>query len=124
LRVPYRLRDPLEQNRPCAESVQASKPGFVTGPLAHQAPQCLRTGCADSRVPTNESLALLPGDVVVHRRVANVVVHGDPKALSVMQSATDQLQALHARFAARAKAPPSTASTATAAFVQPDIEPH
>ena len=93
--MPYRLRDLLEQNRQWAEGVEASKPGFFTSLLAQQAPQYLWIGCADSRVPANEILGLLPGDVFVHRNVANVVVHSDLNALSVMQYAIDQLHVRH-----------------------------
>ena len=93
--MPYRLRDLLEKNRQWAESVEASKPGFFTSLLAQQAPQYLWIGCADSRVPANEILGLLPGDVFVHRNVANVVVHSDLNALSVMQYAIDELHVRH-----------------------------
>ena len=93
--MPYRLHELLEQNRQWAEGVEASKPGFFTGLLAQQAPQYLWIGCADSRVPANEILGLLPGDVFVHRNVANVVVHSDLNALSVMQYAIDQLHVRH-----------------------------
>jgi len=93
--MPYRLRDLLEKNRQWAEGVEASKPGFFTSLLAQQAPQYLWIGCADSRVPANEILGLLPGDVFVHRNVANVVVHSDLNALSVMQYAIDQLHVRH-----------------------------
>lgn len=93
--MPYRLHELLKQNRQWAESVEASKPGFFTGLLAQQAPQYLWIGCADSRVPANEILGLLPGDVFVHRNVANVVVHSDLNALSVMQYAIDQLHVRH-----------------------------
>ena len=93
--MPYRLRDLLEKNRLWAEGVEASKPGFFTSLLAQQAPQYLWIGCADSRVPANEILGLLPGDVFVHRNVANVVVHSDLNALSVMQYAIDQLHVRH-----------------------------
>ena len=93
--MPYRLHELLKQNRQWAEGVEASKPGFFTGLLAQQAPQYLWIGCADSRVPANEILGLLPGDVFVHRNVANVVVHSDLNALSVMQYAIDQLHVRH-----------------------------
>jgi carbonic anhydrase len=93
--VPHRLRDLLEQNRRWAEAVQAERPGFFTKLQQQQAPQYLWIGCADSRVPANEILGLLPGDVFVHRNVANVVVHSDLNALSVMQYAIDQLHVRH-----------------------------
>ena len=92
--MPYRLHELLKQNRQWAEGVEASKFGFFTGQLA-QAPQYLWIGCADSRVPANEILGLLPGDVFVHRNVANVVVHSDLNALNVMQYAIDPLHVRH-----------------------------
>jgi carbonic anhydrase len=93
--MPYRLPDLLLQNRAWAQGVEARTPGFFTSLLQQQAPQYLWIGCADSRVPANEILGLLPGDVFVHRNVANVVVHSDLNALSVMQYAIDQLQVRH-----------------------------
>jgi carbonic anhydrase len=93
--MPHRLHDLLEQNRRWAASVEAQRPGFFTSLLQQQVPQYLWIGCADSRVPANEILGLLPGDVFVHRNVANVVVHSDLNALSVMQYAIDQLQVRH-----------------------------
>jgi carbonic anhydrase len=93
--MPHRLRDLLARNRDWARGVEARRPGFFTSLLEQQAPQYLWIGCADSRVPANEILGLLPGDVFVHRNVANVVVHSDLNALSVMQYAIDQLQVRH-----------------------------
>ncbi len=93
--MPYRLLDLLEQNRRWAQGVEANRPGFFTSLLQQQEPQYLWIGCADSRVPANEILGLLPGDVFVHRNVANVVVHSDLNALSVMQYAIDQLHVRH-----------------------------
>jgi carbonic anhydrase len=93
--MPYRLHDLLAKNRAWAEGVEHTRPGFFTGLLQQQAPQYLWIGCADSRVPANEILGLLPGDVFVHRNVANVVVHSDLNALSVMQYAIDQLHVRH-----------------------------
>ncbi|MBL8330276.1 MAG: carbonate dehydratase [Rubrivivax sp.] len=93
--MPYRLRDLLEKNRRWAQGIEAQRPGFFTSLLQQQEPQYLWIGCADSRVPANEILGLLPGDVFVHRNVANVVVHSDLNALSVMQYAIDQLHVRH-----------------------------
>jgi carbonic anhydrase len=93
--MPYRLPDLLQKNRDWARSVEARSPGFFTSLLQQQAPQYLWIGCADSRVPANEILGLLPGDVFVHRNVANLVVHSDLNALSVMQYAVDQLEVRH-----------------------------
>jgi carbonic anhydrase len=95
LPMPHRLHDLLDRNRRWAEEVERTRPGFFTSLLAQQAPQYLWIGCADSRVPANEILGMLPGDVFVHRNVANVVVHSDLNALSVMQYAVDMLQVRH-----------------------------
>ena len=89
------LDELFESNRRWAAETERRSPGFFTSLLAQQAPQYLWIGCADSRVPANEILGLLPGDVFVHRNVANVVVHSDLNALSVMQYAIDMLQVRH-----------------------------
>jgi carbonic anhydrase len=93
--MPHRLLDLLNRNRDWARSVESERPGFFTSLQQQQAPQYLWIGCADSRVPANEILGLLPGDVFVHRNIANVVVHSDLNALSVMQYAIDQLHVRH-----------------------------
>ncbi len=93
--MPYRLHDLFDRNRQWADAVESERPGFFTKLLAQQEPQYLWIGCADSRVPANEILGLLPGDVFVHRNVANVVAHSDLNALSVMQYAIDQLHVRH-----------------------------
>ena len=85
----------LENNRAWARKMEASRPGFFTGLLAQQAPRYLWIGCADSRVPANELVDLDPGELFVHRNVANVVVHSDLNCLSVIQFATDVLQVRH-----------------------------
>jgi len=89
------LKELFESNRRWSEEIQASTPGFFSRLLKQQTPQYLWIGCADSRVPANEILGLLPGDVFVHRNVANVVVHSDLNALSVMQFAVDMLKVRH-----------------------------
>jgi carbonic anhydrase len=89
------LSELLEGNRRWAEDIQQRKPDFFSKLLQQQVPQYLWIGCADSRVPANEILGLLPGDVFVHRNVANVVVHSDLNALSVMQYAVDMLKVRH-----------------------------
>jgi carbonic anhydrase len=93
--MPHRLRSLFDRNREWARQTERNRPGFFTSLLKQQAPQFLWIGCADSRVPANEILGLLPGDVFVHRNVANVVVHSDLNALSVMQYAIDELKVTH-----------------------------
>ena len=89
------LQELLDSNRLWAKKTEARSPGFFTGLLLQQAPQYLWIGCADSRVPANELVDLAPGELFVHRNVANVVVHSDLNCLSVIQFATDVLQVKH-----------------------------
>ena len=89
------LQDLLDNNRRWAEKTEAAEPGFFSRLLKQQTPQYLWIGCADSRVPANELVDLLPGELFVHRNVANVVVHSDLNALSVMQFAVDMLKVRH-----------------------------
>lgn len=92
-------RLPLEQlfrnNRAWAESMEAQDPGFFRKLAAQQSPEYLWIGCSDSRVPANEIVGLLPGELFVHRNVANVVVHTDLNCLSVLQFAIDVLGVKH-----------------------------
>ena len=85
----------FEKNVRWAEGMERRSPGFFTSLLTQQTPQYLWIGCADSRVPANELIGLLPGDVFVHRNVANVVAHSDLNALSVIQFAVDALKVRH-----------------------------
>lgn len=85
----------FEKNVRWAEGIERRNPGFFTSLLTQQTPQYLWIGCADSRVPANELVGLLPGDVFVHRNVANVVAHSDLNALSVIQYAVDALKVKH-----------------------------
>jgi len=85
----------FEKNSRWAEGMERRSPGFFTSLLTQQTPQYLWIGCADSRVPANELVGLLPGDVFVHRNVANVVAHSDLNALSVIQYAVDALKVKH-----------------------------
>ena len=89
------LRDLLENNRRWAAATNAREPGFFTRLAQQQSPRYMWIGCADSRVPANEILGLLPGDVFVHRNVANVVVHSDLNALSTIQFAVEHLKVEH-----------------------------
>jgi len=89
------LQELFDSNRLWAQSTEAREPGFFTRLLGQQAPQYLWIGCSDSRVPANELVGLLPGELFVHRNVANVVVHSDLNCLSVIQLAIDMLQVKH-----------------------------
>ncbi len=89
------LHDLFEKNRAWAAATEGREPGFFTKLLAQQSPQYLWIGCADSRVPANELVGLLPGELFVHRNVANLMVHSDLNALSVIQYAIDVLQVQH-----------------------------
>ncbi len=85
----------LAGNREWANSVKAEDPGFFERLAAQQAPEYLWIGCSDSRVPANQITGLMPGEVFVHRNVANLVVHTDFNCLSVMQFAVDVLKVKH-----------------------------
>ena len=89
------LQELFASNRAWAAATEAREPGFFTRLLQQQTPQYLWIGCADSRVPANELVGLLPGELFVHRNVANLVVHTDLNALSVIQYAVDVLQVRH-----------------------------
>jgi carbonic anhydrase len=89
------LQDLFDNNRRWASETEARAPGFFSRLQGQQAPQYLWIGCADSRVPANELVGLLPGELFVHRNVANVVVHSDLNCLSVMQFAVDALKVRH-----------------------------
>ena len=90
-----KLKKLLEQNAAWAASVEAEQPGFFERLARLQTPKYLWIGCADSRVPANEITGLLPGEVFVHRNIANVVVHTDLNCLSVIQFAVDVLKVEH-----------------------------
>jgi carbonic anhydrase len=90
-----RLDDLLERNKAWAEKMRAEDPGFFKRLSAQQAPKYLWIGCSDSRVPANQIMGLAPGEVFVHRNVANVVVHTDLNCLSVVQFAVDVLKVEH-----------------------------
>ncbi len=84
-----------EANRAWAEGIRAREPEFFAKLAQVQSPEYLWIGCSDSRVPANQITGLLPGEVFVHRNVANVVVHTDLNCLSVIQFAVDVLKVKH-----------------------------
>ena len=85
----------FEGNRAWAAAITADDPRFFAELAERQAPEYLWIGCSDSRVPANQIIGLSPGDVFVHRNVANVVVHTDLNCLSVLQYAVDVLRVKH-----------------------------
>ena len=89
------LADLFERNRTWAAAKVAENPGFFADLLERQAPEYLWIGCSDSRVPANQVVGLAPGEVFVHRNVANVVGHTDLNCLSVLQYAVDVLKVKH-----------------------------
>jgi carbonic anhydrase len=89
------LKRLLDQNRAWAESITASDPDFFQTLAKQQSPRFLWIGCADSRVPATQLAGMLPGEMFVHRNVANVVVHTDFNCLSVIQYAVDVLKVEH-----------------------------
>ena len=89
------LTELFERNRAWAAAITAEDPRFFTALAERQAPEYLWIGCSDSRVPANQIVGLAPGDVFVHRNVANVVVHTDLNCLSVLQYAVDVLGVKH-----------------------------
>jgi carbonic anhydrase len=82
-------------NKVWADKIRQRDPDFFTKLSRQQSPSYLWIGCADSRVPANEIVDLLPGELFVHRNIANVVVHTDLNCLSVMQFAVDVLKVSH-----------------------------
>jgi carbonic anhydrase len=85
----------LENNREWAEQVSREDPDFFARLSRQQKPDYLWIGCSDSRVPANQIIALPPGEVFVHRNVANLLHHNDMNALSVVQFAVDVLKVRH-----------------------------
>jgi len=85
----------LEQNRQWAEDVAKNDPTYFPSLAAQQSPDYLWIGCSDSRVPANQITGLLPGEIFVHRNIANVVVHTDLNLLSVLQYAVEVLKVSH-----------------------------
>jgi carbonic anhydrase len=89
------LDELFERNRAWAAATVAEDPEFFAALVERQTPEYLWIGCSDSRVPANQIVGLPPGDVFVHRNVANVVVHTDLNCLSVLQYAVDVLAVKH-----------------------------
>ena len=92
---PHKLTELFENNRQWVESVTESDPDYFRRLVAQQSPQYLWIGCSDSRVPANQITGLAPGEVFVHRNIANVIVHTDLNALSVIQFAIEQIKVKH-----------------------------
>ena len=89
------IEDLFAHNRAWAAQVEHDRPGFFTGLMAQQKPRYMWIGCSDSRVPANQITGLEPGEIFVHRNVANVVVPSDLNCLSTIQYAVDQLHVEH-----------------------------
>jgi carbonic anhydrase len=90
-----KLPELLVNNRRWAAGMEASRPGFFGELSAQQAPRYLWIGCSDSRVPANEIVGLKPGELFVHRNVANLVIHNDFSCLSVLQYSVEVLGVEH-----------------------------
>ena len=89
------LKELLHKNREWADRINAEDPGFFERLSRQQAPEFLWIGCSDSRVPANQIIDVSPGEVFVHRNIANVVVTSDLNCLSVIQYAVDVLKVKH-----------------------------
>lgn len=89
------IHDLFSHNRAWAAEMERTRPGFFTSLVKQQTPKFMWIGCSDSRVPANQITGLEPGEVFVHRNVANVVVHSDLNALSAIQFAVEMLKVEH-----------------------------
>ena len=89
------LKHLFESNRAWSERIRQQDPDFFVNLSRQQSPQYLWIGCSDSRVPANQIVDVLPGELFVHRNIANLVVHTDLNCLSVMQFAIDILKVRH-----------------------------
>jgi carbonic anhydrase len=90
-----KLSDLFANNKHWSDEIKSNDPAFFNKLAQQQAPEYLWIGCSDSRVPANEIVGLLPGDLFVHRNVANVVFHTDFNCLSVLQYAIEVLNVKH-----------------------------
>ena len=93
--MPTSIDDLFVHNRAWAAQMERERPGFFTSLLAQQKPKYMWIGCSDSRVPANQITGLEPGEVFVHRNIANVVIPTDLNCLSTIQYAVDQLDIEH-----------------------------
>jgi len=93
--MPTSISDLFTHNRAWAAEMERERPGFFTNLKSQQKPKYMWIGCSDSRVPANQITGLEPGEVFVHRNVANVVVHSDLNALSTIQFAVEMLKVEH-----------------------------
>lgn len=93
--MPASIQDLFTHNRAWAAEMERERPGFFTNLKSQQKPKYMWIGCSDSRVPANQITGLEPGEVFVHRNVANVVVHSDLNALSTIQFAVEMLKVEH-----------------------------
>ena len=90
-----RLKHLFENNKNWSDRISQQDPDFFPALAQQQSPDYLWIGCSDSRVPANQIIDLLPGDVFVHRNVSNIVVHSDMNCLSVIQFAVEVLKVKH-----------------------------
>lgn len=95
IKLPHPLNSLFENNRHWVAAMQNQDPDYFKKLANQQAPEYLWIGCSDSRVPANQITGLAPGQVFVHRNIANVIVHTDLNALSVIQFAVDVLRVKH-----------------------------
>ena len=93
--TPETLDDLFAHNRAWSARMERDRPGFFTSLVKQQTPRYMWIGCSDSRVPANQITGLEPGEVFVHRNVANIVVHSDLNALSAIQFAVERLKVQH-----------------------------
>ncbi|HET6408296.1 MAG TPA: carbonate dehydratase [Chthoniobacteraceae bacterium] len=89
------LKHLLDNNRAWSERIKAREPEFFSSLAKQQTPKYLWIGCSDSRVPANQIVGLMPGEIFVHRNIANVVAHTDLNCLSVLQFAVDVISVRH-----------------------------
>ena len=89
------FKEIFDNNKRWADEIKAADPEFFTKLSRQQTPEYLWIGCSDSRVPANVIAGMMPGEVFVHRNIANLVVHSDLNCLSVMQYAVEVLKVKH-----------------------------